>query len=166
LAGLLSFQRADRSRTGETSPVQTTWDGLPVAQDKPRAVAVALWRWTTSGREYLLLHRAHQGPAYEGDWAWTTPAGARQPGEDPRAAAERELLEETGLALPIAGPLEHVTDDVALFVAEASRDAEVRLDAEHDRFEWVTLEEGVRRCLPAVVGESLRIAAAVTEVAG
>ncbi|NUR77478.1 MAG: NUDIX domain-containing protein [Thermoleophilia bacterium] len=146
--------------------METTWDGLPVAQDKPMAVAVVVRRGSPPRTEYLLLHRAHEGPAYEGDWAWTTPAGARRPGEEPRRAAERELTEETGLRLPIAGPLEHVTDDVALFVAEAPADAEVRLDAEHDRFEWVTLEEGVRRCLPAVVGESLRIADAAPQAAG
>ena len=94
----------------------------------------------------------------EGDWAWTSPAGARQPGEAPSAAARRELLEEVGLELPLTGPLAHLTDDVALFAAEAPADAEIVLDAEHDRYEWVTLEEGVRRCLPAVVGKALRIA--------
>ena len=37
-----------------------------------------------SGRdEFLLLHRvAPGGPDYEGEWAWTPPAGARQPRED------------------------------------------------------------------------------------
>ena len=93
----------------------------------------------------------------EGDWAWTSPAGARQPGEAPSATARRELLEEVGLELPLTGPLAHLTDDVALFAAEAPADAEIVLDAEHDRYEWVTLEEGVRRCLPAVVGKALRI---------
>jgi 8-oxo-dGTP pyrophosphatase MutT (NUDIX family) len=147
--------------------VETTWDGLPVAAEKPHAAAVVVWRRRADGvREFLLLHRHHEGPEYEGDWAWTSPAGARLPGEDPRAAALRELREETGLELEIDGPLAHVTDDVALFVAEAPADAAVVIDAEHDRFEWVPLDEGVARCLPAVVGESLRIAAAVVGAAG
>jgi hypothetical protein len=57
----------------------------------------------------------------------------------------------------VAGPLGHVTDDVALFMAEAPHDAVVVIDAEHDHFAWVALDEAVRRCLPAVVGEGLLI---------
>jgi 8-oxo-dGTP pyrophosphatase MutT (NUDIX family) len=138
--------------------VETTWDGMPVAREKPVAVAVVVWRTGPEGRGYLLLHRHHHGPDYEGDWAWTSPAGARQPGEDPRAAVERELLEETGLRLDIAGPLEHVTDEVALFVARAPVNAVVVIDPEHDRFEWVSRDEAIARCLPAVAGEAIRLA--------
>jgi hypothetical protein len=36
--------------------------------------------------------------------------------------------------------------------------AAVVSDPEHDRFEWVTLEVAVRRCLPSVVAEGIRIA--------
>jgi 8-oxo-dGTP pyrophosphatase MutT (NUDIX family) len=142
---------------GHNRRMETTWDGLPVAQDRPHAAAVVVWRRGDRGREYLLLHRHHQGPEHQGDWAWTSPAGARLPGENPRAAAERELFEETGLRLRIAGPLEHVTDEVALFVAEAPQNVRIVVDPEHDRFEWEPLEEAAGRCLPAVVGESFRI---------
>jgi 8-oxo-dGTP pyrophosphatase MutT (NUDIX family) len=139
--------------------VERTWDGLPVAQEKPWVSAVVVWREGPSGRrEFLLLHRGHHGPEFDGDWAWTSPAGARQPGETPGDAARRELHEETGLVLSLQGPLDHVTEDVALYVAEAERDADVLIDPEHDRFEWVTLEVAAQRCLPAVVGEGIRIA--------
>jgi 8-oxo-dGTP pyrophosphatase MutT (NUDIX family) len=138
--------------------VETTWDGVPVASDKPFAASIVVWRQVRARREYLLLHRAHNGPDYDGDWAWTSPAGARQPGEETVAAARRELREETGLELAMQGPLDHVTDEVALFAAEAPANAVVRLDAEHDRFEWVSLEEGMRRCLPTAVAEALRVA--------
>jgi 8-oxo-dGTP pyrophosphatase MutT (NUDIX family) len=131
---------------------------LPVAQDKPLAAAVVVWREHAGVREYLLLHRHHRGADYEGDWAWTSPAGTRQPGEDPRAAAERELFEETGLRLEIAGPLDHVTDDVALFVAQAPFGAEVVIDPEHDRYEWVGRDEAIARCLPKIVGDGIRLA--------
>jgi hypothetical protein len=39
-----------------------------------------------------------------------------------------------------------------VFEAEVSRDVEVVLgDEEHDRFEWGSLADALRRCLPAVV---------------
>jgi 8-oxo-dGTP pyrophosphatase MutT (NUDIX family) len=101
------------------------------------------------------------GPEYEGDWAWTPPAGARQPGERPDAAASRELLEETSLALPITPiPGAAPSETVALYLAHASSDAAVALDEEHDRFEWLPLEVALTRCLPTVVAEGLANAAA------
>jgi 8-oxo-dGTP pyrophosphatase MutT (NUDIX family) len=136
--------------------VETTWDGLPVAAENPRASSVVVWRRGPHGREYLLLHRAHHGAAYAGDWAWTPPSGARQPGETPEEAAARELLEEAGLDLPFEA-VAHVTAEVALFHAEAPAWAQVEIDAEHDSFAWLPLDEAARRCLPPEVGTSLRI---------
>src|SRR5919199_5477595 len=129
--------------------VERTWDGLPVAREKPWVVAVVVWRHAPErdGREYLVLHRHHEGAEYAGDWAWTPPAGARQPGEAAEAAARRELREEVGLALPLTA-IPSGSDDVALFAAEAPADAELVLDPEHDRYEWVPLDAAVARCLP------------------
>jgi 8-oxo-dGTP pyrophosphatase MutT (NUDIX family) len=145
--------------------VERTWDGLPVAGENPVAAAIVIWRRSGSGaREYLVLHRHHHGPDCAGEWAWTPPSGARQPGEAPEAAAARELREETGLDLPLA-PLESATEAVALFVAEAAGDAELSLEPEHDRYAWVTLEEAVARCLPPVVAEGIHRAAAHLDAA-
>jgi ADP-ribose pyrophosphatase YjhB (NUDIX family) len=113
----------------------------------------------SSGREFLVLHRAHHGSEYAGEWAWTPPSVARQPGEDPDAAASRELREEAGFALPFA-PVESPNPDVALYVAEAPRDAEVELDAEHDAMRWLPLEAAAELCLPSPVADGLRAAAA------
>lgn len=139
--------------------METTWDGLPVSRDKPYAACVVVWRRADGGREFLVLHRHHHGPEYEGDWAWTPPSGARLPGEDLDFAAARELREETGLALAFVRCARDPSDEVALYVAEAPRAATVVLDAEHDRYAWVSQEEAVRACLPAPVAACIEIAA-------
>ncbi len=142
--------------------METTWDGLLVARERPYACCVVVWREGERGREFLLLHRMAPGAAeFEGDWAWTPPSGARQPGETADAAAARELREETGLTLSFA-PLPDAapSEDVALFVAQAPPDAEVVVDDEHDRFLWLPLEEAVPKCLPSGVGACLTNASA------
>ncbi len=133
---------------------------MPVAREAPFACCVVVSRPSAGGeREYLVLHRVHFGPDFAGDWAWTPPSGARQPGEDPDAAARRELREETGLELPLLR-LEPLTDDVALYAVEVPASAEIRLDAEHDAFRWLPLEEAAALCLPEVVANGFRHAAA------
>lgn len=141
--------------------METTWDGLPVARERPYACSVVVWREVEGRREFLLLHRlAPGGATYEGDWAWTPPSGARQPGEAADAAAMRELKEEIGLALPLMRLLDaSASEDVALYVAQAPPHAEVVLDDEHDRFVWLTLEEALPKCLPPVVAQGLANAA-------
>lgn len=140
--------------------METTWDGLQVARERPFASSVVVWRRGATGREFLVLHRAHFGPKFAGDWAWTPPAGARQPGEDADTAAARELREETGLSLPLV-QVESPNPDVAHYVAEAPHDAEVTLDAEHDAHRWLPLDAAAELCRPTVVSDGLRAAAAV-----
>jgi len=134
--------------------MQTTWDGWPVATEPPIGATVAVWRERDGVRGWLVLHRGHHGPDYAGDWAWTPPAGARFPGEEIDACGRRELLEETGLVLPVE-PVD-VAREWALYVARAPADASITLDGEHDRFAWLPLDEACARCLPAVVAAGLR----------
>lgn len=154
-----------REHRSVTSEMNTTWDGLPVARERPYACAVVVWRQAGEGREFLLLHRvAHGGADDEGEWAWTPPSGARQPGEAPDTAATRELQEEIGLTLPLTPLLDaSASEDVVLYVAQAPQDAEVVLDDEHDRFVWLPLEEALPKCLPPVVASGLANAAAWLE---
>jgi 8-oxo-dGTP pyrophosphatase MutT (NUDIX family) len=140
--------------------VETTWDGLPVARKRPFASCVVVWRDGALGREFLVLHRAHFGREFAGDWAWTPPSGARQPGEDPDRAAARELREETGLELPLTR-IEPLDEDVALYVAQAPTDVEVALDREHDAFRWLPLDEAASLCLPMRVADGLCDSAAL-----
>ncbi len=134
-----------------------TWDGLPVAPDEPMGAAIVVRR--SGSGEYLILHRAHHGPGYAGDWAWTPPSGSRLPGEPVLAAARRELAEETGLqvdaadlrALDMSGAWAH-------FGLDVPAGAQPRLDAEHDRFEWLAAAAAIARCQPAVVADGVRLA--------
>lgn len=129
-----------------TTP-ETTWDGQPIATDWPRGVSVMVFRRVGGAVEVLLLHRAHHGPDYVGDWAWTPPAGCRLPGEDVDECADRELHEEAGLSLTRRRI--DTGEEWARYVAEAPADAVVTLhDPEHDRYEWVPPAEALRRVRP------------------
>jgi len=138
--------------------LDSTWDGLPVARDKPYGVSILVRRYVGNDRDWLVLHRKHQGWDHTGEWAWTPPAGARLPEEDVLACATRELREETGLSIPVVAT-GLGSEKWPLYTAEAPTDAEVRLDAEHDRYEWVSVENAARQCRPAFVGQSFRVVA-------
>jgi 8-oxo-dGTP pyrophosphatase MutT (NUDIX family) len=141
--------------------LRTTWDGLPVNEEKPFGATVAVWRRVDGRVEWLILHRKHRGPDYEGDWAWSPPAGARVPDETLDDCARRELLEETGLDLDLE-PTTCGTEEWVVYVAEAPAGVEVTISAEHDKFEWLALAEATDRCRPAVVASGLECAAAAT----
>lgn len=109
--------------------------------------------------EFLILHRAHQGSDFEGEWAWTPPAGARQPGETTEECARRELYEEAGLAAELRRA-DDGKSDWAIFYAEVAPQTEVVLhDREHDRYEWVSLKEALSRCRPDQVAHGIERAA-------
>lgn len=134
-----------------------TWDGLPASDEPPFGAAVVVWRHTVAGAlEVLLLHRAHKGPDYHGDWAWTPPTGCRFPGEPIRECAERELYEEAGLRLPIDF-INRGNSNWHMYTAKAPLDAIVTLfDKEHDRYEWLSAKEALQRCAPAAIKDPLR----------
>jgi 8-oxo-dGTP pyrophosphatase MutT (NUDIX family) len=139
--------------------LRTTWDGLPVSDQKPFGATVAVWRRVDGRVEWLILHRKHRGPEYDGDWAWSPPAGARLPGEPLDDCARRELFEETGLELDLE-PTGCGTEEWTVYAAEASADAGIEISSEHDRFEWLPLDEASARCLPTVVASGLECVAA------
>ncbi len=64
-----------------------------------QSAGILLYRRRAGGREVLLVHPG--GPFWQKKdlGAWSIPKGEFAPGEDPLAAAQRELHEETGLEL-------------------------------------------------------------------
>lgn len=141
---------------------RTTWDGLPISDEKPYGITAVVFRQAPGGPELLMLHRADRGGDYEGEWAWTPPAGARLPGEAVEDCARRELSEETGLVLELQ-PTACGTDDWPVYLAEAPTGAVVVLDAEHDRYEWLPPAAAIERCLPPAAREPLRAASRLVE---
>lgn len=141
-----------------TQTLDTTWDGLPIAPDDPRGSTIVVRRRAGEDFEYLLLHRALKGPDYAGAWAWTPPAGARQPGEAVYPAALRELAEEAGITGAVLHPVD-LSDNWARFIAEVPGDTPVVLhDVEHDAHQWVGAQRAGRLCRPSVVARQIPIA--------
>lgn len=136
--------------------LRRTWDGLEVAPDRPHGSTVVVRRLRPDGSagDYLVLHRNARGPDYEGDWAWTPPAGARQPGEAVYPAALRELEEEAGMT-GLAPWAVDLSGDWAIFAVDVAAEAQVRLvDPEHDRFAWVPAADARASIRPAQVAAS------------
>jgi 8-oxo-dGTP pyrophosphatase MutT (NUDIX family) len=143
------------------SSTETTWDGLPIAADNPRGAGVVVRRPLPAGDvEFLMLHRHHNGPSYEGDWAWTSPSGSRFPGEPVLACAIRELFEETGLSGLDLRPVD-LSGVWAVFAAAVTDGAEVVIDPEHDRFEWLGFSQALPRLAPQSVVDNFQRGATV-----
>ena len=78
---------------------------------------------------------------------WEAPGGKIKPGEEPRQAVRREVLEETKIPCKIIKEMETLrgkSDDVDclchVFLLEATTD-EVTLSNEHDYYTWATPQE-------------------------
>ncbi len=68
-----------------------------------RSAGILLYRRTPRGPEVLLIHPGGPFWARKDTGAWSIPKGVVNPGEDPLAAARRELGEETGCVAPTEG---------------------------------------------------------------
>ncbi len=130
-----------------------------------------VFRHREHGAEFLLLRRAAK--SYMGG-SWQPVYGSIEAGETAWQAALRELREETGLvpdrlyqvntvdSFYVAG-----SDTVyhsPVFAAEVPGDAEVTLNAEHDAFDWIHVDDvagqllwpGQRRSLAEIVQDIVR----------
>jgi len=114
--------------------------------------SVYVFRRQAAGPDFLLVRRA--AADYMGG-TWATGYGQIAEGETALQAALREMAEETGLVparLYHAGSVETFyipeMDTIfhcPIFAAEVGPEAVVRLNDEHEAFEWVSPEIAVQR---------------------
>jgi 8-oxo-dGTP pyrophosphatase MutT (NUDIX family) len=116
--------------------------GLPVTYARGGKVRAAGILFLSPEREVLLLHRSKDEQDHPSEWAF--PAGKLEKGETPDGAARRETREETsydhdGGLSPFMHRDSHGVD-FTTYLAHSER-FDPKLNHEHDRAKWVTLDE-------------------------
>lgn len=114
----------------------------------------------------LAMRRARDSEAAAG--AWDALSGRVRPGEQPLAAARREVREESGLEVeidprPVASYVAKRNEDDMMVVAfrAESEEGEVILSHEHDEFAWMTIEEFAAACPFPLLVEAARMVLAI-----
>jgi 8-oxo-dGTP pyrophosphatase MutT (NUDIX family) len=141
---------------------------------RPEEVVVVVRRPAEAAAEYLVVLRSPEKLGY-----WHLVAGGVDWGEEPAAAAGRELLEETGLEAPVvplgatldydlSGDPEPVrerfpagTERIIVwpFVADAPQGWEPTLDDEHVESRWLGAEQAIALLFYPEPREAVRRAA-------
>jgi 8-oxo-dGTP pyrophosphatase MutT (NUDIX family) len=123
----------------------------PMAELRVGTVDVYVIRPLVSGWRVLVLQRSLDTRC---PTAWETVHGRLEAGEEPEAAAVRELREETGLAVdrlynvtvqPFYLHSSHVVQLAVVFAAFVREPGEVTTGLEHQRAEWLSVEEARAR---------------------
>ena len=134
-----------------------------MAKVKANRIAVYVFRTAAGGVEFLQLRRG------AGDYAgtWQTVYVGIENGETAVEAAQRELKEETGFTAVTLHQVEYLEgfydrrrDRVSLlpvFAARVNRGARPTLDAEHNAYRWVPLDQVQRQFLWRVQRQAIQI---------
>ena len=119
-----------------------------------QSAGLLLYRRRDAGWEVFLVHPGGPFWAKKDQHAWSIPKGELDDREDPLAAAKREFVEETGLAVP-DGPFQALPPlktsggkIVHAFVVAADADAETVVSNTFE-IEWPP-RSGRRRAFPEV----------------
>jgi predicted NUDIX family NTP pyrophosphohydrolase len=131
-----------------------------------QSAGVLLFRQRGGVLEVFLAHPGGPFWARKDDGAWSIPKGEIEPGEDPLAAARREFVEETGLAVdgdfvPLVPVKQKSGKLVRAWAVRGDADAAAiksntfthngRAYPEVDRAAWFSLAEARRKLLPGQV---------------
>jgi 8-oxo-dGTP pyrophosphatase MutT (NUDIX family) len=124
---------------------------LPMTKITAGVIEVFTIRHNGGDWRVLLLQRASDGKRPS---SWETVYGKIDPREKPEKAAARELREETGLEpkalynVTVSSFYLHTTGTVQMcmtFAAFVPEDADVIIGEEHQRYEWLTVDEACER---------------------
>ncbi|HST08563.1 MAG TPA: ATPase, T2SS/T4P/T4SS family [Gemmatimonadaceae bacterium] len=142
---------ASRSAYYSPRPILYERPSTAMTRITPGVVEVFVIRHNAGDWRVLVLQRAADGKR---PGSWETVYGKIDAPEKPEKAAVRELREETGLEpralynVTVSSFYLHQSNTVQMcitFAAFIADDAEVTLSDEHQRYEWLTLEDACAR---------------------
>ena len=118
-----------------------------------QSAGLLLYRRGDAGWQMFLVHPGGPFWAKKDRHAWSIPKGEFEDGEEPLAAAKREFVEETGLAVPDGPyhplpPLKQSGKTVHAFAVAADADADAVVSNSFE-IEWPP-RSGRRRAFPEV----------------
>src|SRR6266550_3143526 len=136
------------------SPKPIVYERMPdqtMTKITPGVIELFVIRHNGGDWRVLTLQRAADGKR---PGSWETVYGKIDAREKPEKAAVRELREETGLEpeslynVTVSSFYLHATGTIEMcitFAAFVSEDADVTLSEEHQRFEWLSLDDACKR---------------------
>jgi lipoyl(octanoyl) transferase len=134
-----------------------------VSEPSEPLLVVAVAALLFDGERLLSMRRSAERDA--GPGLWETLSGRVRPGEDPLAAARREIAEECGLEVeldrrPVTAYPGKRNDEPMVVIVFRGRvvGGEVALSDEHDAFEWLTPGELALRSPLALLVQAARTA--------